>query len=73
MEPDKVAKLPVGFAPLPLVTVKEAVSEVETLPEADVNVLLTEVMEPFTPLTDIVAPAGDNVISVVLEEEIEKV
>ena len=73
MEPDKVAKLPVGFAPLPLVTVKEAVSDVETLPESDVNILLTEVMEPFTPLTDIVAPAGDNVIFVVLEEEIEKV
>ena len=73
MEPDKVAKLPVGFEPLPLVTVKDALSDVETLPEADVSVLLTEVMEPFTPLTDIVAPAGDSVTSVVLEEEIEKV
>ena len=55
MEPDKVAKLPVGFEPLPVVTVKEAVSEVETLPEAYVNVLLVEVMEPFSPVPVTVA------------------
>ena len=73
IEPDKVEKVPVGFDPLPLVTVKVAVSEVDTLPDAGVNVLLTDAIEPFTPLIEMDAFPVDKEIVVVLEEEMEKV
>ena len=73
MEPVNVENEPDILEPLPLVTLKEGLSVLDTSPDEEESVLVTDKMDPSTPLTEMEAFPLDNEMVVVFEDDIVKV
>ena len=72
MEPVNVENEPDIPEPLPLVTLKAGLSVLDTSPDEEESVLVTDEMDPSTPLTEMEAFPLDKEMVVVFEEDIVK-